>query len=134
MKTICCFVLVFASLCVAAEPPKFSVSRSFKRPLMEVRAAVLTYCDEAKTNHHAWATLHAKDEPGRFTQIWMDCGDAPPGALTGEFIVTSEPSGTTRLEVRTGATLAQDTKAEEARRRRTTNTLAGIVAVLERKP
>ena len=134
MKIIYCFVLVCASLCLAAEPQTFTVSRSLKRPMTDVRAAVLTYCDEAKTNYHAWATLHAKDEPGRFTQVWMDCAGAPPGALSGEIIVTSESAGTTRLEVQTGATLAQDKSSEEARRRRTTNTLAGIVAVLERKP
>src|SRR5207248_3963421 len=91
MKIICCFVLVCASLCFAAEPQKFTVSRSLKRPLAEVRAAVLTYCVEAKTNNHSFSAGTPKDEAGRFTQSWFDCAGAPPGALMGEIIAMAEP-------------------------------------------
>ena len=137
MKTIIqCFLLLCASVGFAAGPAQFTASRSVKHSLTEVRAAIQVYWTEAKTNHHDLVPTSAMmptAQAGKLTLLWWDCAGAPPGALMGEISFITEPSGTTRLEVKTQATLPQDKATEEARLLRTAKMLDSIISILERK-
>jgi hypothetical protein len=134
MKMLAC-LLFFCFALSAAEPQKFSASRLVNRPIGDVKAAAQIYWREAKTNYPSLYFAEPMEEPGRVTQIWMDCAGAPPGALTGKITLTRElgPLTGTRLEVSTGATLLEDAQTAARRAQRTTNVLDGIILVLERK-
>jgi len=137
MKTIIqCFLLLCASIGLAAGPATFTASRSMKHSLTEVKAALQIYWTEAKTNHHGLSTLPAMmptEQAGKFTLTWWDCAGAFPGALRGEVSFITDPSGATRLEVQTQATRPQDKASEEARLLRTVKMLDAIISILERK-
>ena len=136
MKIITLLFLTVASVCAADQPQAITESRVVQHSFDAVKAAVTNYCSTAKTNHPGIWIGGTQEKAGRFVQTWMDCAGAPPGALTGEIIVTRElgPKTSTRLEIRTGATEAQDAAAAERRRERTKKVLEEIVALLERKP
>ena len=136
MKIIIVLFLTVASLRAADQPQTFTESRVVQQTFDAVKAAVTNYCSAAKTNHPAIWIGGTQEKAGRFVQTWMDCTGAPPGALTGEIIVTREPGPltSTRLEIRTGATRTQDATTAEHRRERTKKVLEEIVALLERKP
>jgi len=134
-KIFCSFLFLWVGLCLAGEPPRFTASRWLERPLAEAKLAAQTYWREAKTNYPSLYFAEPQEQPGRVTQMWMDCAGAPPGALNGRIILTSElgPLIGTRLEVWTTATLPEDAKTTQRRGERTTNVLEGIISVLERK-
>ena len=136
MKILTVSFLAAASLCAAGEPPTFTESRSIQRSFDDVKAAVSAYSSAARASHPAIWIGDTREEASRFVQAWMDCAGAPPGALTGEIVVTREPGPLTitRLEVRTGATRSQDETSAERRRARTKKTLEEIVALLKRMP
>lgn len=137
MKTIIqCLLLLCASAALAAGPATFTASRSVKQSLTEVKAAIQIYWTEAKTNHHDLGSMPAMmptAQAGKSTLTWWDCAGAFPGALLGEISFIAEPSGITRLEVKTQSTLPQDKASEEARLLRTAKMLDAIFSILERK-
>jgi len=98
--------LMFLILCCGAvraqQESNLDVQRDVQRSLADVKAAIDTFCNEAKTNQHIGIFVdpdHYVSASGYRVRL-IDCTFDRTGPLQGDVIATSLASTKTRLQLR----------------------------------
>ena len=128
---------VLTILHARAEDTNLLSSRSVKRPLADVKQAILSYGSDT-TNHGGFYIAHINDVPGVSYEVTLlDCRyELITGKLlfNGEIVATSVGTNATRLEVRVPLLWLPKDPAERARIQKHLSAMADqIGAIVERK-